>query len=79
MSLSGYPGEFARWNEPAGRWVVEGGEYTVYIGRSSRGLPVHTKVRIDGDAVRVPLTRESPFSEVMANPVAGAELGAKLA
>ncbi|GGK98748.1 glycoside hydrolase family 3 C-terminal domain-containing protein [Nocardia jinanensis] len=70
--------EFARWHEPAGRWVVEGGEYTAYIGGSSRDLPVHTTVRIDGDVVRVPLTRESPFSEVMANPVAGPELGAKL-
>ncbi|MGW5381887.1 glycoside hydrolase family 3 C-terminal domain-containing protein [Nocardia sp. NPDC003963] len=70
--------EFARWNEPAARWVVEGGEYTAYIGGSSRDLPVHTTVRIDGDAVQVPLTRESPFSEVMANPVAGAVLGALL-
>lgn len=70
--------EFARWHEPAGRWVVEGGEYLLSIGRSSRDLPVHATVRVDGDEVRVPLTRESSFAEVMANAVAGPELGAKL-
>ncbi|MFQ6226843.1 fibronectin type III-like domain-contianing protein [Nocardia sp. NPDC002869] len=70
--------EFARWHEPAGRWIVEGGEYILFIGRSSRDLPVRATVRVDGDEVRVPLTRESAFAEVMANPVAGPELGAKL-
>ncbi|MEU1526637.1 glycoside hydrolase family 3 C-terminal domain-containing protein [Nocardia rhamnosiphila] len=71
--------EFARWHEPAGRWIVEGGDYILFIGRSSRDLPVRVTVRVDGDEVRVPLTRESAFAEVMANPVAGQELGAKLA
>lgn len=70
--------EFARWHEPAGRWIVEGGEYLLSIGHSSRDLPVCTTVRVDGDEIRVPLTRESAFAEVMANPVAGPELGAKL-
>ncbi|MEU4430830.1 glycoside hydrolase family 3 C-terminal domain-containing protein [Nocardia rhamnosiphila] len=71
--------EFARWHEPAGRWIVEGGDYILFIGRSSRDLPVRVTVRVDGDEVRVPLTRESAFAEVMANPVARQELGAKLA
>ncbi|MGW5751749.1 glycoside hydrolase family 3 C-terminal domain-containing protein [Nocardia rhamnosiphila] len=71
--------EFARWHEPAGRWIVEGGDYILFIGRSSRDLPVRVTVRVDGDEVRVPLTRESAFAEVMADPVAGQELGAKLA
>ncbi|MGW6334766.1 glycoside hydrolase family 3 C-terminal domain-containing protein [Nocardia rhamnosiphila] len=70
--------EFARWHEPAGRWTVEGGEYVLFIGRSSRDLPVRATVLVDGDEVRVPLTRESAFAEVMANPVAGPQLGAKL-
>ncbi|MGV9922836.1 glycoside hydrolase family 3 C-terminal domain-containing protein [Nocardia rhamnosiphila] len=70
--------EFARWHEPAGRWIVEGGDYILFIGRSSRDLPVRVTVRVDGDEVRVPLTRESAFAEVMANPVARQELGAKL-
>ncbi|MET8794941.1 glycoside hydrolase family 3 C-terminal domain-containing protein [Nocardia sp. NPDC004568] len=70
--------EFARWHESAGRWVVEGGEYVLSIGRSSRDLPVRATVRIDGDEVRVPLTRDSSFAEVMANAVAGPELEAKI-
>lgn len=70
--------EFAYWNEPVGRWVVEGGEYTVTVGASSRDLRVSATVAIEGDTVTVPLTRESTFAEVMAHPVAGAELGAKL-
>ncbi|WP_328394829.1 glycoside hydrolase family 3 C-terminal domain-containing protein [Nocardia sp. NBC_00416] len=70
--------EFAYWNEPAGRWVVEGGDYTVHIGSSSRDLRVAATVTITGDSFSVPLTRESTFAEVMAHPIAGPELGAKL-
>ncbi|WP_280396571.1 glycoside hydrolase family 3 C-terminal domain-containing protein [Nocardia carnea] len=70
--------EFAYWNEPAGRWVVEGGEYTLFAAASSRDLRARTTVTLTGDQVMVPLTRESSLAEVMAHPVAGPELGERL-
>ncbi|MGI5218607.1 glycoside hydrolase family 3 C-terminal domain-containing protein [Nocardia sp. CA-290969] len=70
--------EFAYWNEAAGRWLVEGGEYTLFAGASSRDLRARTTVALTGDPVTVPLTRESSLAEVMTHPVAGPELGEQL-
>src|SRR5690606_16787694 len=36
--------EFAYWNEAANRWTVEGGDYTVQVGSSSRDLRVSATV-----------------------------------
>lgn len=70
--------EFAYWNEPAGRWVVEGGQYTLYAGASSRDLRTRAALELTGDPVTVPLTRQSSLAEVLAHPVAGPELGERL-
>lgn len=70
--------EFAYWNEPAGRWVVEGGRYTLYAGASSRDLRSRATLELTGDPVTVPLTRQSSLAEVLAHPVAGPELGERL-
>lgn len=70
--------EFAYWNEAANRWTVEGGDYTVQVGSSSRDLRVSATVTLTGDQVVLPLTRDSSLAEVLAHPIAGPELSGRL-
>ncbi|ANI42852.1 glycoside hydrolase family 3 C-terminal domain-containing protein [Mycolicibacterium vaccae] len=66
--------DFAYWDDRVDDWVVEGGEYVLRIGSSSRNI-VHTiAIHLDGDGVRVPLTENSTIGEVLADPVAGPRL-----
>ncbi len=60
-------------------WVVEGGTYIIDVAASSRDIRSSVRVDIDGDEVRVPLTRSSSIGEVLANPVAGPMVQAALA
>jgi beta-glucosidase len=59
------------WDLRAERWVVEGGDYAIEVGASSRDVRSSVSVAVDGDALRLPLTRESSLGEVLAHPVAG--------
>ncbi|GAA4487732.1 glycoside hydrolase family 3 C-terminal domain-containing protein [Microbacterium panaciterrae] len=63
--------DLAYWDVRVERFVVEGGAYRVEVGASSRDLRATATVEVAGDAVVVPLTPESPLSEVFAHPVAG--------
>ncbi len=63
--------DLAYWDVRAERWIVEGGEYVVAVGASSRDLRTSATIAVAGDEVRLPLTRESSLAEVMAHPVAG--------
>jgi beta-glucosidase len=63
--------DLAYWHIRADRWVVEGGEYVVEIGASSRDIRTVVTAAVAGDDVRLPLTRESSLAEVFAHPVAG--------
>jgi beta-glucosidase len=63
--------DLAYWDTRVDRWVVEGGEYTVDVGASSRDIRAVLNVAVEGDAVRVPLTMNSTIGEVLAHPVAG--------
>jgi len=63
--------DLAYWDVRADRWIVEGGEYRVEVGGSSRDLRTSATVGVAGDEVRLPLTRESSLAEVMAHPIAG--------
>ncbi|WP_312178437.1 glycoside hydrolase family 3 C-terminal domain-containing protein [Arthrobacter sp.] len=63
--------DLAYWHVAADRWVVEGGTYTVEVAASSRDIRSATSVEVDGDSLRMPLTRESSLAEVFAHPVAG--------
>ncbi|WP_457100634.1 glycoside hydrolase family 3 C-terminal domain-containing protein [Microbacterium sp. P5_E9] len=71
--------DLAYWHVRADRWVVEGGDYTVAVGASSSDIRSTVEVAVDGDAVSLPLTRESSLGEVFAHPVAGPMVQAAMA
>ena len=59
------------WDTRVDRWVLEGGEYLVWAGASSRDLRLSGRVAVAGDPVVVPLSMESTIGELLAHPVAG--------
>ena len=68
--------ELAYWDVRVDRWVVEGGEYVIDVGASSRDLRTSTTVDVDGDEVVLPVSLESSFDELLLDPVVGSELRA---
>lgn len=71
--------DLAYWDIRVDRWVVEGGEYSVEVGASSRDIRVSTTVQVGGDAVSLPLSKNSSIAEVMAHPVVGGMVQAAVA
>jgi beta-glucosidase len=65
--------DLAYWDARLARWAVEGGEYVLAVGASSRDLRTTVTVRVDGDDLRAPLTAESTLLEWMSDP-RGSEL-----
>ncbi|SEB69730.1 beta-glucosidase [Paramicrobacterium humi] len=63
--------DLAYWDTRADRFVVEGGDYLVSFGASSRDLRAEAVVEVGGDELRLPLTTDSSLAEIMADPVAG--------
>lgn len=63
--------DLAYWDLRVDRWVVEGGEYAVEVGASSRDIRLSAMAEVEGDAVRLPLSLESSIAEVAADPIAG--------
>lgn len=60
--------ELAYWSVLDHAWVVEGGEYTVEVGSSSRDLRLSGTVAVAGDEPVRPLTLSSTVAEGMAVP-----------
>lgn len=63
--------DLAYWDIRVDRWIVEGGDYIVSAGASSRDLRAHTTLAIAGDEVRLPLTMNSSVGDLYAHPIAG--------
>ncbi|GAA3939296.1 glycoside hydrolase family 3 C-terminal domain-containing protein [Microbacterium soli] len=70
--------DLAYWDIRVDRWVVEGGEYRVDVGASSRDLRGSVVVEVSGDEVRMPLTRDSSLGELLAHPVLGQAVAEQL-
>uniref|UniRef100_UPI001890F5AB glycoside hydrolase family 3 C-terminal domain-containing protein n=1 Tax=Dietzia sp. SYD-A1 TaxID=2780141 RepID=UPI001890F5AB len=60
--------DLAYWDEPAGRWLVEGGGYVFAAAASSRDIRVEVTVPITGDPRPVRIDLESTIAEAMADP-----------
>ncbi|WP_073907917.1 glycoside hydrolase family 3 C-terminal domain-containing protein [Mycolicibacterium sp.] len=58
------------WDVAAHRWAVEAGEYTVWVGASSRDLRLSATVKLEGDEPVQPFTAESTLGEILTDPVA---------
>ncbi|WP_394554861.1 glycoside hydrolase family 3 C-terminal domain-containing protein [Agromyces sp. MMS24-JH15] len=71
--------DLAYWDVRVDGWVVEGGAYAVDVAASSRDIRSTVSVEVAGDAVAIPLTRESSLGEALAHPVAGPIIQAAMA
>jgi beta-glucosidase len=54
-----------------GRWVLEGGDFEISAGGSSRDLPLTATVTVPAPPLVTPLTLASPTGEWLAHPVGG--------
>ncbi|MCI2957049.1 glycoside hydrolase family 3 C-terminal domain-containing protein [Agromyces atrinae] len=68
--------DLAYWDVRVDDWTVEGGEYRVEIGASSRDIRVTETVAVDGDVVKLTFDRNSSIGEILADETAGAALTA---
>jgi len=60
---------FAFWSVTLRRWVVEGGEFVLRVGTSSRDLPHAHSLQIEAPPITAPLTRDSTVHEWLADPI----------
>ncbi|MDR0594935.1 MAG: glycoside hydrolase family 3 C-terminal domain-containing protein [Bifidobacteriaceae bacterium] len=60
--------DLAHWSVLDQGWAVEGGDYLVEVGASSRDLRLSTTVTLAGDEPPRPLTLQSTLSEALAVP-----------
>ncbi|MFC4504950.1 MULTISPECIES: glycoside hydrolase family 3 C-terminal domain-containing protein [Streptomyces] len=63
--------EFEYWDEELGRWLVEGGEYRIAAGASSRDIRLSATAELPGEIARYRLGAQSSIGEVLRDPVAG--------
>ena len=59
---------FAYWHTARGEWVVEGGEFELRVGASSRDIRLTETVMLSGGDVSAPLAVNSTYGEFLARP-----------
>jgi beta-glucosidase len=66
---------FAFWSVRLGRWAVEGGEFEIAVGSSSRDLAVSETIKIDAPSIAPPLDADSTLQEWLASSPGRSLLG----
>jgi beta-glucosidase len=66
--------DLSYWSTVHGGWVVEGGEFVVEIGASSRDIRLRASVQVDAALPPVPLDGMSTLEEWLADPESGPAL-----
>ncbi|MDN5963424.1 MAG: glycoside hydrolase family 3 C-terminal domain-containing protein [Actinomyces sp.] len=61
--------DLVHWDDRVHRWVLEGGEWDVHVGASSRDLRLSGSVEVPGDEVVVQLDGDSTVADWMSDPV----------
>jgi beta-glucosidase len=61
---------FAYWHTARGEWVVEGGEFQLRIGSSSRDIRLTETIILSGGDVSAPLAVNSTYGEFLSRPEA---------
>jgi beta-glucosidase len=62
--------DLAFWHPVLRRWVVEGGEFEIAVGASSRDIRQRAVVTAVGEPTELPLTGDSTLAEWLADPTA---------
>jgi beta-glucosidase len=60
--------DLSYWSVEQGAWVLEGGEFNIAVGASSRDLPLVTTVSVAAPSVAADLSGESTLEEWLADP-----------
>lgn len=71
--------DLAYFHPQLGQWTVEGGEYLVEVGASSRDIRASARLALSGDDLRVPLGTDSTMQEWLDHPRGGEVLKEALA
>lgn len=66
--------DLAYWHPVLRRWAVEGGEFIVSVGASSRDLRGTVSVQVEGEDVRLLLRPLSTVAEALDDPRVGAQV-----
>ncbi len=70
--------DLSYWHPGLRRWVVEGGEFVIEVGASSRDIRASVSVDVEGEPLWGELTPMSTVEEWLAHPVGGPLLQAAL-
>jgi beta-glucosidase len=65
--------DLSYWSTAVHDWVLEGGEFVIEVGASSRDIRLEDEITVEAPAVRAPLDEWSTLQEWLADP-RGAEL-----
>jgi beta-glucosidase len=70
--------DLSYWSPLTGGWALEGGEFGVEVGASSRDIRVSETLTIDAPSVAAPLNADSSLQEWFADPLGGPALRKRL-
>ncbi len=71
--------DLAYWDTRVDRWIVEGGDYDVQVGASSRDIRSVASVSVTGDELVLPASLDSSIAELLEHPVLGQQIRAIVA